>query len=350
MVRWPAGRRCRRSPAGRAGTPTHGMRRPPAGWTSWSRSVPSPVARPRELKRPGGQVLARRGTGRPDRQPAGAGLDERARPRLVGADLPIQIDRRQRGVHSSVLAAQGLGQRHADDGLGMLAGDRPRATAPATPSSRSAPIAARRASSSGAVSSGATGVPAWATIGPVSRPSSIRIKRDAGGAVAGQDRRRDRRRAAVSREKRRVEVERAFPDPEQGRRDDLAVVGEDDEVRLERQDLVDRRRITQFGGGQDRSGPELSRLSAPAAWRRMPASDLPAGAGAVTTPTSSTAGSCASARRAGLGERAAPDEHGADRTRLRPGLGHARAPVASRTSASSSSPPWTGSSSSIDSR
>ena len=56
-----------------------------------------------------------------------------------------------------------------------------------------------------------------------------------------------------------MEVERAFPDPEQGRRDDLAVVGEDDEVRLERQDLVDRRRITQLGGRQDRSGSELRR-------------------------------------------------------------------------------------------
>ena len=34
-----------------------------------------------------------------------------------------------------------------------------------------------------------------------------------------------------------MEVERPVPDPEQGRRDDLAVVGEDDEPGLEREDV-----------------------------------------------------------------------------------------------------------------
>ena len=57
----------------------------------------------------------------------------------------------------------------------------------------------------------------------------------------------------------------------------------------------------------------------------------------VTTPTRSTAGVASEAPQARDGERAAAEEDGPRRT-VGPLVGHARALVASRTSASSSSP------------
>ena len=68
----------------------------------------------------------------------------------------------------------------------------------------------------------------------------MRIKRHPGLRVAGQDRGRDRRRTAVARQQRRVQVERAVRrQVEQRRGHDLAVVGEDEQIRVVARDGAD---------------------------------------------------------------------------------------------------------------
>ena len=154
----------------------------------------------------GGRDSAAQTVSRPLRR-----LDERARPRL---------DRRGPGARARRRAATGRAARPRGAAAASASrrpsaagarGSRRGATAPAMRSSRSAPIAASRASSSGAVSSGAIGRPGLgddrAGVEALVHPH----QRDAGLAVAGQDRRRDRGRAAVARQQRRMEVERAVP-------------------------------------------------------------------------------------------------------------------------------------------
>ena len=89
---------CRRSPAGRGRRRPRTSALPPAGWTSTSRSrPPSPVPNPSPSKVP--DAADRRAAPARPRQtmsrPSGR-LDERARPRLVGADLALQLGRRSR--------------------------------------------------------------------------------------------------------------------------------------------------------------------------------------------------------------------------------------------------------------
>ena len=85
----------------------------------------------------------------------------------------------------------------------------PDATPRAVRPSSSAPRRAAVASSSGAVSFPRSGQASWATIGPVSMPASIRMIVTPADRVAGEDRRRDRRRAPVTRQQRWMDVEDA---------------------------------------------------------------------------------------------------------------------------------------------
>ena len=127
-------------------------------------------------------------------------------------------------------------------------------------------------------------------------------------------------------------------------RDDLPVVGEHDDVRREVEHVAERRGLTQARRGQDRMDVEMARrfvdrgdrrptTAACGSWWRRDHADDP-GVGMIGEPPERLAT-----------ERAATDEDGPC-----PSLGHARALVASRTSASSSSPWPTGMSSSIESR
>ena len=141
-----------------------------------------------------------------------------------------------------------------------------------------------------------------------------------------------------------MEVQRAVRQVEQRRRHDLPVVGEHRERRLEVQHRRDGDRIAQPLGRQDRCQAKRGggvgdgrRPEGPGpagrAWRRGDDAD---------DGDSAVAGERVQGRD---GEGAAAQEDGPDR-----GPGHARALVASRTSASSSFPSPTARSSSIDSR
>ena len=159
---------------------SHGIRRPPAGWTS-SRAAAVAVAgrqgraRRKRAGRHVARLAARTSTARRSSRPMRR-LDERARPGLVGADLALELDGRPRRVEAPVLAAQRPGQRRAVRRLRLLGGAR-RAShgpsdvgqqvgAPSSPAAPRAPAPSRRRRA---------GVAACATIGPVSRPASIRI-------------------------------------------------------------------------------------------------------------------------------------------------------------------------------
>ena len=175
-------------------------------------------------------------------------------------------------------------------------------------------------------------------------------QRDAGLGVAGQDRRRDRRRAPVARQERGVDVQRRRSGRSRSSaRHELAVVGEDDQLRLEGADRRDRLRAAQIRRRSGRRRTPSSRARAAIGVRRRTCRRGPAGrSGAVTTPTSSTSGEPASRRRR-IGTANPPLPRKIALGRSAPGrVGHARAFAAS--SASSSSPWPTGISSSIESR
>ena len=349
----PRRRASRRCPGGRAGRrPTASASRRPAGPRA-SRSVPVGGAEPalRRRCRVGGPVRRR-----PPRRDAGS----RARPASVStnvpghgsvrADLARELGGRPRRVEAAVLAAQRPGQRRAVGRLGRSRGARRRSHGPSDRSSRSAATSARRASSR-ASSRSRRGRPARLRD---DRPGvETRVhphQRDPGLGVAGQDRRRDRRRPAMARQQRRVEVQRAV------RRARGAAPGRSG-----------RSRRGPASAGRAPGPPRSPRArgaapgvrivgmpSAAAAScdRRVAVGALPAPAGrggAVTTPTRSDApdarpavGGSARRTRRCRGRRCGPDA-------VRPS-GHARALVASRTSASSSSPCPTAISSSIESR
>ncbi len=146
-----------------------------------------------------------------------------------------------------------------------------------------------------------------------------------------------------------MEVERAVADVQQGRRHDLAVIGEDDELGVERKDGADGLGRPQSIGGEDRADAELlggigdDRGPRPLAatrgtWRRRHDADEIDVIAALEPPEALPS------------ECATPQEHGPDPSRTGRPVRHARAPVASRTSASSSLPSPTAMSSSIDSR
>ncbi len=189
------------------------------------------------------------------------------------------------------------------------------------------------------------GTATWATSGPVSMPASMRIRvtpvsRSPARMAAGMG---VAPRCLGSSDGCRFRA--PCVDVQQGGRHDPPVVGQHDQLGRRASTAAMAVGVAQPGRGQDR---RARRASSATAWmgvavRRPP---RPAGrAGAVTTPTSSTSSGSAASRRSALAaEAAAAQEDRPDR-----GGGHARALVASRTSASSSPCP-TGMSSSIESR
>ena len=86
-----------------------------------------------------------------------------------------------------------------------------------------------------------SGHASWATIGPGVEAVVHAHDRDARRGVAGEDRGRDRRRAPVAGQQRRMQVEGPVRGGRAGPADDLAVVGEDPEARSERGIVGDRR-------------------------------------------------------------------------------------------------------------
>ena len=138
------GRRCRRSAGdGRRRNSTQGIAPPPAGWTSIEheslrrRRTP----RPRAPNAPVARSLAvPPGSADQTVEPPGAGLDERARPRLIGADLALELGGRPRRVQPAVLAPQRPGQRRAARPAAAVAGARPAARRRASRPAASAAI------------------------------------------------------------------------------------------------------------------------------------------------------------------------------------------------------------------
>ena len=109
-------------------------------------------------------------------EPLAVGLEEAARPRQVGPDLALQEPRRLRRIQPAVGAPERPGQRRAVGGLGRRA-QLARAATVERPAPGARPRRSRRrASRAGAVSSPSSGQRSTATIGPVSRPASIRIR------------------------------------------------------------------------------------------------------------------------------------------------------------------------------
>ena len=151
------------------------------------------------------------------------------------------------------------------------------------------------------------------------------------------------------RQERGVQVERSVARLEQRRRDDLAVIGEDQEVGLERQHRADARRIAEPVWRDDRRDRQL--LSDDLDRRDLEGLPPPGGARRrgddpdeidVRVP-----GEPAQARQP---EPAAAEEDSPGARAAGRPVGHARALVASRTSSSSWSSAPTTISSSIESR
>ena len=167
----------------------------------------------------------------------------------------------------------------------------------------------------------------------------------AGLGVAGEDRRWDRRRSAVAWQQRWVQIQRPVAELQQGRRDDLPVVGEDHELGGEGEHVVERVPLAKARRCQDRPDVEMARGLVDPRDRRAAASAGGSWWGR-DDPDQLDVRMLGELPEPLAAEPAATDEDGPC-----PSLGHARALVASRTSASSSSSPWpTGISSSIDSR
>ena len=207
--------------------------------------------------------------------------------------------------------------------------------------------AARSASSCGAVSVPSRRRAVVATIGPVSSPASMRMSVTPVLVIARDDRRRDRRRAAMPWQQRRMQVQRPVRQVEDRRRDQLPVVGEDRQVGSEREDLGDRRWRTKPCRHEDRDGAVCSRGERRGG-EHLPTPHRPGGRGDHAHELDRWVRG--EGRQDGHGERAAAQEDRPGSLAGRP-VAHASALVAPRTSASSSSSPWpTAISSSIESR
>ena len=189
--------------------------RPPAGWTlvESQRAIHGHERRPAIGRddRPG-RIGGTRGLGRQDGRgqdddPFTADLEERPGPRQIGPDLALELDGRDRRVEAAVRPSKRPGQRRAVLRLGVAAQLAGQPRSERSGARRPAARSARRASRSGAVSSPASPIRSVATIGPVSRPASIRIRLTPVTPVGGEDRRRDRGGPAVAGQERRVQVE-----------------------------------------------------------------------------------------------------------------------------------------------
>ena len=219
------------------------MRLPPAGCTSMSqRRSPSPTPRPRSSKRAHLRPTGRR-RGSPTRP--------RSVPMAYRRTIPATADTREPGARARRLTSSDRGGRprgatgrvsvapSSDCGV---ASSSPRSHGPRLRSSRpsafSVELLLEPRGRLGAVQGDAllrddrSGVEA--RVHPHERHARL--------GVTSQDRGRDRRRPSMAWQQRGMEIEGAVPDPEQLRRDDLAVVGEHEELGLEREDLGDRLR------------------------------------------------------------------------------------------------------------
>ncbi len=295
-------------------------------------------------RRPGPCVIHRP----PDDDPAGERLDERPRPRLVGANLPFQRSARSGRIQPAILTLQGVRQ---GDAIGRLGDRDDRTTEP-----RAELLGEELGSEAAQIRLETRG-----GLGPAERPGHSGDDRTgvqsfvhpheghAGLVIAGKDRGRDRGRAAVSRQQRWVQIERSVGQVQQGGRNQLAIVRQDHHLRPEPEHGSDGIGRPKALGRQDRVDPERSRSrlddrrrdvlpTTGRAWRRGDDPDQVdrwmIGDGFERLEP----------------ERAAAQEHGPDARAVGPPHGHARALVASRTSASSSLPAPTTISSSIDSR
>ena len=195
---------------------THGMRRPPAGWTSWSSSVPSPVARPRATEAPGRQVLARPpdSTSRPS---AARGGSRRRSPARAGRREPGGRARRRAATRSRRPSSRRSGRVSVAPTVGCgCSRSSPRSHGSSEADEQ---VGAHRRQPRLQVRRGLVRADGRPCLGDDRTRVEALVhphQGDARRAVAGQDRRRDRRRAAVAREHRRMEVERAVPDARAG--------------------------------------------------------------------------------------------------------------------------------------
>ncbi len=182
---------------------------PPAGWTDPPGRPPSAVDSAIARRTcPEVRRRVRPDAGRVDHEPTDDGLEERPGPRLIGPDLPLELRGGAPGIEPAVLAAERSGQRDAVGRLGVPPRARLAATARGHPSRTTA---ARSRSSR---------LQRWRRLGAVEGDRPLRHdrpgvepvvhpdERDASLAVAGKDRGRDRGRPAMSRQQRRVEVQR----------------------------------------------------------------------------------------------------------------------------------------------
>ena len=326
--------------------------RPPAGWTSRAASRRRPSRRsdrpPIRTCRPPGCVSAvATGPGAPTRR----GARRRSRRTMPGHGWYARTWRSSSTaparIESAVLAAERPGQRRALVGCGA------RVSSPRSHGSRSGQQVggdhARRASRTGR---GLVPSSVDALLGDDRSGVEARVHAHQ-ASPRSQDRRRGSRPGSGVAPRCRGSSDGCRFSAPWGTsssvgRHDLAVVGEDDELRLELEDRRDRRRVTEPLGRQDRVEAELAG-GRPRSGSACTSCARPTGlGGAVTTPTRSTSG-CVDQS---LQDRVAERRRCPRKTvRTRPGRRrHARALVASRTSASSSSLSPTGISSSIDSR
>ena len=243
-------------------SPRIGLR--PCGVTRWSTRRPSAVARAgsRPCADDGAGRVA--GLGRRDRrladdEPLAAELEERAGPRLVGADGALEVRGGPRRVEAAVLAPE---RPREHDALVRLRHRGQRAVEPARRATgRAGPRRARRgvARARGRAPSRRAATGSCATIGPVSSPGSMRISVTAVSAspariVAGT--------GAAPRNRGSADgwrLSAPCAQVEQRRRDDLAVVREHGEVGPQREDRGDRVGMPEPRRGQDRMEVEAGR-------------------------------------------------------------------------------------------
>ena len=250
----------RRPPAERRPPPTSASRRPAGPRRAAAVAVAGREARRRPNVPAGGAPARPPGRRLPDDQPPARRLEERAGPRLVGADLALQLARRARRVEPAVLAAERPRQRRAVVGCGVAASSprihgpssrrggrrRPRPAAPRAP----APSRRRR----GRPRLGDDRARVEPGVHPHQRDAGLARRRR--GSPPGSASRRGGAAAATDG----GSAPRAGTSSS-GRRHDLAVVGEDDEVGLEREDRGDRRPARAAARGQDRRDAQLARAA-----------------------------------------------------------------------------------------
>ncbi len=177
--------------------------------------------------------------GPPDEDPAALGLEEGTRPWLEGSNHPVQFDRWPARIEPTILAPERAGQRRPDIRLRVCLD-----LAPDPGVQRvSQQVRSQRRQPGVQARGGVRSIDADPSVSDERARVETRIHAEQGHPgrlVAGEDSCRKRRRAAMPRQQGRVDVEGAQTQVEDGLRDDLAVVGQHGEVRLERGDGGER--------------------------------------------------------------------------------------------------------------